>query len=160
MKRFLVFLVFLVSAAPVFAHPTHHKKQARPAPPAQSASGPVYEPLCCDGQPFAVEAGSWVIAWQGEVNDVQDPHLVGSYSASGGAGNDIVVMIGTPIDVQNALSGHPAQLLYQSAKLTAGMFDVPLPGPGPYAIAFTNRFSLVSAKLVTADLALAYTPAQ
>jgi hypothetical protein len=118
----------------------------------------VYEPLCCGGQPFVVEAGSWVIAWQGEVNDVEDPHLVGSYSASGGAGNDIVVMVGTPIDVQNALSGHPAQLLYQSAKLSAGTFDVPLPGPGPYAIAFTNRFSVVSAKLVNADLALAYTP--
>jgi hypothetical protein len=157
MKTGLLVLL-LLCAAPVFAHPTHHKKHAQPAPPAQNADGPVYEPLCCP-QPFAVDPGSWVIAWQGEVNDVPDPRLVGSYSASGGAGNDIVVMIGSPIDVQNALSGHPAQLLYQSAKLTAGTFDVPLPGPGPYAIAFTNRFSVVSAKLVSADLALAYTPA-
>ena len=113
---------------------------------------PVYQALCCRA-PFGVPATGYIIVWSGMVQ-IPNAHLVGTFSASGGAGNDIVVLVGDPINLQNALNGHPAEVLYRSPQLSAGSIDVPLPAPGPYAIAFTNAFSLVSGKVVAAQLAL------
>jgi hypothetical protein len=155
MKRFRFLVFLLLSAAPVFAHPTHHKKQAPPP-----ADGPVTQGLCCDG-PVVVPAASSIVAFTVVVDEgMQNPRIEGNFSAAGGSGHDIIVIISDPISLQNAITGHPVPVLYRSAKLSAGVLDVDLPGPGSWALAFVNNFSLFSPKAVTADVALTYTEAK
>lgn len=82
-------------------------------------------------------------------------HLIGSFQASGGLGNDIEVLIAEQAEFQNWLNGHPARTLYSSGKVTAGKIDVPL-SSGSYVLAFNNKFSLLSAKQVTVDISIQY----
>jgi len=54
------------------------------------------------------------------------------------------------------MNGHQAHVLYSSGKTTNGRLDVPITQPGTYCLAFSNAFSLVSAKTINADIELEY----
>ena len=49
-------------------------------------------------------------------------------------------------------------MLYSSGRVTSGRIDVTVPYAGSYCVAFSNAFSLVSAKHVSADITLHYEP--
>lgn len=76
----------------------------------------------------------------------------GNFEVAGGAGNDIQVVIGPRAEVLNWLNGHGGTVNYASEKLTSGNVSVPLTEAGDYLIAFSNTFSLVSAKSVAANV--------
>ena len=87
---------------------------------------------------------------------VVNPRVVGSFRASGGSGNDIQPLLAEWSECENWINGHEARALYSRPKTTNGRFDVKIPEPGTYCIAFNNRFSLLSAKNVSADIELSY----
>jgi hypothetical protein len=86
----------------------------------------------------------------------RDAHIVGSFRASGGMGNDIQVLIMSATDYINWANGHRGSTYYSSGQLTTSSFDVgPLP-PGSYRVVFDNSFSIFSRKNVSAQVELKY----
>jgi hypothetical protein len=105
---------------------------------------------------FEVPALSWRV-WTLQVNQASvNPHLVGTFQAAGGMGNDIQVVVAEEPEFQNWINGHPAAVLYGTGRVTTGRLDVPIPKPGSYVIAFSNKFSLLSRKSVAANIDLQY----
>lgn len=78
--------------------------------------------------------------------------VVGRFRASGGAGNDIVVIIAEWNECENWINGHAARTHYHSGKTTNGRIDVVVPGQAQYCIAFDNRMSTTSSKEIAADI--------
>jgi hypothetical protein len=96
-------------------------------------------------------------AYRVEVGESQkDPHIVGSFRASGGAGNDIKVFIMTETDYVNWANGHQGSTFYSSGQLTTSSFDVGPLAPGNYRVVFDNSFSTFSRKNVTTRVELKY----
>ena len=77
----------------------------------------------------------------------------GGFRASGGARNDIRMIIAEETECVNFLNGNEAQVQYDSGPKTIGKFDVPL-SEGGYCIIFDNRNSLVSIKEVASRIFL------
>lgn len=86
----------------------------------------------------------------------KDPHIVGSFRASGGTGNDIKVFIMTETDYVNWANGHGGSSYYSSGQLTTSSFDVGPLAPGNYRVVFDNSFSTFSRKNVTTRAELRY----
>ena len=89
-------------------------------------------------------------------NTLVSPHVVGSFHATGGIGNDIQVVVAEKGEFENWVNGHQARLLYSSGKTTNGRIDVPITEPGTYCLGFSNAFSLLSAKMISSDIELQY----
>jgi hypothetical protein len=88
--------------------------------------------------------------------EMQDAHLTGSFTATGGSGNDIAVALANEDEFDNWINGHQAQVYYSTpGKETTGQFDVPL-APGTYVLGFNNRFALLSNKYVNVQVDLKY----
>ena len=84
-------------------------------------------------------------------------HVQGSFTASGGLGNDKAVLIMDSTDFINWQNGHQASAYYDSGRLTTSSFDVPLPsGPGTYYLVYSNTFSIISQKNVNTQANLSY----
>jgi hypothetical protein len=89
--------------------------------------------------------------------DMQNVTLVGHFTANGGLGNDIRVVVLTEDDFLNWQNGHGARSYYDSKKTTAGSFNVRLPSSATaYRIIFDNSFSVVSSKTVNVEAKLQY----
>jgi hypothetical protein len=83
--------------------------------------------------------------------------LHGNFTASGGLGNDIEVLVLSENDFINWRNGHPANALYNSGKVTVGSLNVNLPADAAtYYLVFNNRFSLLVRKTIQVDAALTY----
>lgn len=82
--------------------------------------------------------------------------VTGSFSSSGGGGNDVSVHITDYNGFLNFHNGHALKGWYHSGKVTADSLDVSL-GPGDYYLIFSNVFSLVSAKTVSSSIGIEYT---
>lgn len=89
-------------------------------------------------------------------NTLVHPHVVGGFRAAGGLGNDIQVVLAEKGEFENWANGHQARLLYSSGKTTNGRMDVAITEPGRYCLGFSNAFSLLSAKTISADIELQY----
>ena len=87
---------------------------------------------------------------------VSDPTLQGSFTASGGSGNDIKVYVMDQTDYINWENGHQASTYYNSGQVTTGNIDVALSAGGTYYIVFDNTFSIFSSKTVSAQINLTY----
>lgn len=88
--------------------------------------------------------------------DMIEPVVKGTFSASGGNGNDIVAAIADEANYVNWVNGHKADVLWQTeGQQTVGEFQVKL-SPGTYYLGISNRFSLVSDKQVSLDVSLNY----
>jgi hypothetical protein len=79
--------------------------------------------------------------------------LVGNFRASGGAHNDIRVLVTDSDECENYINGNRANVFYDSGQKTVGKFDVNL-NEASYCLIFDNRNSLVSAKEVAAQVDL------
>jgi len=78
----------------------------------------------------------------------------------GGFGNDIDVVLADEPNFGLWMDRQPAKVYYQSGKTTSGNIDVKLsPMTGTYYLCFDNRFSVLSAKTINADLTLYYSKA-
>jgi predicted nucleic acid-binding Zn ribbon protein len=87
--------------------------------------------------------------------EMTQAQLSGSFHAAGGSGNDIQAVVTTSTEFENWINNHPTKVYYSTEKVTAGQIDVRL-GPGTYVVAFSNKFSLLTEKEVTADITLHY----
>jgi hypothetical protein len=94
----------------------------------------------------------WTFTISPQMTNVQ---LIGSFHASSRTGNDIETLIADQSDSENWKNGHEARVYYTSGRTTNGRFNVHL-SPGRYVLAFSNKFSLVTGKNVTADIELNY----
>lgn len=82
--------------------------------------------------------------------------LSGRFTASGGSGNDIVVLVLDQDAFVNWTNGHGTSALYNSGQTTTGSVSAWLSEPGTYHVVFSNRFSTLSSKDVTAEVNLKY----
>jgi hypothetical protein len=81
-----------------------------------------------------------------------------SFTASGGLGNDIAVLIMDSINFINWQHGLQASIYYNSGRLTTSNFDIPLPsGSRTYFLVYSNTFSTISQKNVNTQANLSYT---
>jgi hypothetical protein len=87
---------------------------------------------------------------------MQNVNLVGHFSASGGSGNDIRVLLMSQDNYQNWQNGHGGRANYDSQKVTAGNINVRLSTPDTYYLVFDNGFSLFSDKVVNVEANLHY----
>ena len=81
----------------------------------------------------------------------------GHFSATGGTGNDIEVVIVNEDNFANFQNHHDAQTYYNSGKATQNSIQAVLPAGGTYYLVFNNGFSLLTPKAVAADATLHYT---
>lgn len=79
--------------------------------------------------------------------------LTGDFTASGGSGNDIQVLLMGKGDYINWKNGHEFRFYYDSGKITVGEINVHL-NPGNYYLVFSNRFGLLFGKKVDAHIKL------
>src|SRR5262245_40387963 len=79
--------------------------------------------------------------------------VIGAFRASGGAHNDIRMLITDSDECENYLNGNRANVFYDSGAKTVAKFDVPLP-QASYCLIFDNRNSVVSSKEVAARIGL------
>jgi sRNA-binding regulator protein Hfq len=79
-------------------------------------------------------------------NGATNAHVSGTFFATGGSGNDIIVHV---YDVNG-------NALYSSGQVSTGNFNVNLSSGSNYSLVFDNTFSTVSPKSVTAQATLNY----
>ena len=80
--------------------------------------------------------------------------VTGSFTASGGSGNDIEVLILNDISYRNWMNGDMVADLYHSGKVTIDTFNVPITVSGTYHLVYSNEFSIISTKTVTTTVDL------
>ena len=79
----------------------------------------------------------------------------GTFSASGGAGNDIEAYVFSNDGFVNWQNRHPVRTFYNSGRVTQGTLEITLPSiAGTYYLVFNNNFSLLSAKSVRTSIRL------
>jgi hypothetical protein len=79
--------------------------------------------------------------------------IIGRFSASGGTGDDIRVLVMTKDDFTNFKNGHKSNCFYDSGKTTVANFDVSLPSTDQkYVLVFDNTFSVVTNKEINTDI--------
>lgn len=82
--------------------------------------------------------------------------LSGSFTASGGSGNDIIVLVMDQTDFVNWQNGHQASTLYNSGQLTTASISASLSESGTYYLVYSNSFSTFSSKSVNTSADLTY----
>jgi hypothetical protein len=74
--------------------------------------------------------------------------ISGNFRASGGSGNDIIVLILDQTGFVNWQNGHQATNYYNSGQLTTSSFSVTLPSSGTYHLVYSNQLSTFTSKTV------------
>jgi hypothetical protein len=90
----------------------------------------------------------------GSANNVR---VEGSFTASGGSGNDIQVMILDDQAFINWKNGHEVSAMYASGKQTTGNIDANIPSGQTVYLIYNNVFSTFSDKQVNTFVNLVYT---
>lgn len=80
----------------------------------------------------------------------------GSFTASGGSGNDIRVYIMNQTSFINWENGHTVPVYYSSGQLTTATIRATLPGGTTYYLVYDNTFSVFSSKNVQTTVNLYY----
>ena len=105
---------------------------------------------------FTIPPGKYQTFKVPVVSGLTKPVINGSFSASGG-NNDVEVFVLEENQFLNWQNGHKNDAAYTSGRVTAGKLNVQLPEEaGTYYVVFSNRFSYITNKAVTAALKLAY----
>jgi hypothetical protein len=106
---------------------------------------------------FAVEARDFKPFKVVVPDKTKNPRIEGSFSASGGSGNDVEVMVLDEAQFLNWQNRNKFSAIYDSGRVTADKVSIALPSAGAtYVMVFSNRFSLLSTKGVKAELKLAH----
>lgn len=90
-------------------------------------------------------------------NGASNVQVSGTFTASGGLGNDIEVYIMDSTNFINWQNGHSASTYYNSGDITMDTFNIGLPSGGTYYLVYNNQFSLISQKNVNTQVNLIYT---
>jgi hypothetical protein len=85
-----------------------------------------------------------------------DVFVNGTFLASGGSGNDIIVLIMDNTNFINWENGHQATAFYNSGQITTATFTTVLPNGGLYDLVYSNTFSTFSTKNVQTTANLYY----
>ena len=103
---------------------------------------------------ITVNAGSYYNVPFTVNSSMSGAKVSGSFTASGGSGNDIIVLILDDIAYTNWVNGHQVTVLYSSGQLTTDTLNVSITTSGTYHLVYSNRFSVISTKNVntTVDL--------
>lgn len=155
-KAFAI-VVIVVGAIFVLAQIVPHSASNSTGASSRSIGSILHPPVVqkiFSGQ-LVVKAGQyrfWTVTISPQMTNAE---LIGSFHASGGSGNDIQAVISNQSEFENWKNGHKANVYYGSGKTTNGQFNVRL-APGTYVLAFSNAFSLITNKEVTADVELHY----
>lgn len=109
------------------------------------------------GTPFIIAPGHYVYYTLAVPPRCVNVALNGNFSASGGGGNDVEVFLLDDDGFVNWQNGHQTPTFYNSGRVTQSTVDVQLPNNAKkYYLVFSNTFSLVSNKAITAALTLQY----
>ena len=73
--------------------------------------------------------------------------ISGEFSASGGSGNDIEILILDETSYINWINGHSVSAYYDSGQMTTGSITASVPA-GKYYLIYSNKFSTLSDKNV------------
>lgn len=103
---------------------------------------------------ITVNAGSYYNVPFTVNSSMSGPTVSGSFTASGGSGNDIIVLILDDIAYTNWVNGHQVTALYSSGQLTTDTFNVSMTTSGTYHLVYSNRFSVISTKNVSTTVDL------
>ncbi len=105
-----------------------------------------------DVRPLGLNATKFVVP-----EGAFDVRVDGHFGGSGGSGNDIEAYVFDDSSFTAWQDRHAAVPIYSSGRVTEGNIRTPLPaGPGTYWVVFNNKFSLVSAKTVEANVTVYY----
>jgi hypothetical protein len=107
-----------------------------------------------DGNIVVTPGDYYDIPFLVDTSEMQNIRVVGYFAASGGSGNDIEVAILDDITFTNWINGHQGTSLYNSGKITVAEIDVSITTSGKYHLVFSNTFSIVSSKNVSARVDL------
>jgi hypothetical protein len=121
---------------------------------------PVHRVMPLSPTQFLVGPGSMYYWNLTVIPGMRNFQLQGSFSVSGGRGNDIICGVMDRAQFQNWAKGHVAAGYYFSpGQVTTGEINLRL-SPGSYVLAFSNRFSAFSQKLVTQGIVESFDQAQ
>ncbi len=149
-------IVLVMGLAGVWLH--NSSTHTAPLPIAQSQPPqPQLHTQTTGDKAFTVNAiGSYYFTFEVPAS-AYNVNLKGHFSATGGTGNDINVVLLTDDDRVNWQNGHEIHALYNSGKVTQDTVNVMLPADaGKYCLVFNNKFSLLTPKAVQANVALTY----
>jgi hypothetical protein len=99
-----------------------------------------------------VKAGEHVTSKILVAPGMQNFRVTGSFSTSGGSGNDIQAVLADEAEFGNWINGHKANVFYSTGQITNGKINVGPLDPGTYVLALSNEFSLLSDKNVSAEI--------
>jgi hypothetical protein len=108
------------------------------------------------GGSFVVEPGQYKSFKLSIAAGMAKPRVEGTFSATGG-NNDVEVFLLEENQFLNWQNSHKADMLYTSGRVTAEKLKVVLPeDPANYVLVFSNKFSIIRNKAVTANVTLQY----
>ena len=84
-------------------------------------------------------------------NSMQNVSVTGSFTASGGSGNDTQVLVIDDMALTNWKNGHQANVYFDSGKMTTGNINANIPSSGQYHLIFSNTFSTISSKKINTN---------
>lgn len=106
-------------------------------------------------QNITLKAGNYYeVPFTVNIATMLNVQVVGSFKALGGSGNDIDAYIMTDSQLQSWLKGQKAVGIYVSGRVSSADLTVPILTSGTYHLVFSNDFSILSAKVVSANIIL------
>ena len=104
---------------------------------------------------ITVQAGGYnYYIFNVDTSTMHNVTVTGSFQASGGSGNDIVVAILDSTGFTNFSNGHTVTTYYNSGQMTVGSINASLTASGEYYLLYENTFSILSSKNVTTSATL------
>jgi hypothetical protein len=88
---------------------------------------------------ITVSAGSYYNISFTVTSAMTNPSLTGSFTASGGSGNDIIALMLDDTSLTNWVNGHQVNTFYNSGQLTTSNINVSITTPGTYHLIFSNK---------------------
>jgi hypothetical protein len=127
-----------------------------PANPQQVKSAPspvwTHKTLNLVNGIITVKAGGWYSTSFTVSGNPSNETLIGSFTASGGSGNDIIALLLDDTAYTNWSNGHQVNVYYNSGQITTGKINVSITSAGKYFFVFSNRFSTFTSKEVNANV--------
>jgi hypothetical protein len=110
---------------------------------------------------FIVQPGRYSFSKFTVPQKCRNVRVQGRFTTSGGSENGIEVYILTEGELANWKSGHQAQKIYNSGRVSANTINLRLPATSDgqtatYYIVFNNKFSADASKALKADVSLYY----
>ncbi len=103
-------------------------------------------------QAFTIGAGRYVYF---PIQSNENVFVSGRFSATGGTGNDVEVFILGQDEFTNWQNRHSVKTWFNSGRVTVSNISVQLP-PGNYFLVFSNNFSTMTPKAITANILLTH----